>query len=57
MVIDLAAIVPLPDAFVGYADAIFAPLAGEAPLVRVALTMGPRRSEDTLQDSLTCISS
>ena len=39
MAIDLAAIVPLPDAFVGYADAIFAPLAGEAPLVRVALTM------------------
>ena len=25
--------------FVGYADAVFAPLAGEAPLVRVALTM------------------
>jgi len=39
MAIDLAAIVPLPDAFVAYADAIFAPLAGEAPLVRVALTM------------------
>jgi 2-C-methyl-D-erythritol 4-phosphate cytidylyltransferase len=36
---DLAAILPLPDRFADDADAIFAPLAGEAPLVRVARTM------------------
>jgi 2-C-methyl-D-erythritol 4-phosphate cytidylyltransferase len=36
---DLAAILPLPETFADNADAVFAPLAGEAPLVRVARTM------------------
>ena len=39
MAVDLAAIVPLPATFVDNAAAVFAPLAGEAPLVRVARTM------------------
>jgi 2-C-methyl-D-erythritol 4-phosphate cytidylyltransferase len=39
MTIDLAAIVPLPTTFVDNAEAAFAPLAGEAPLVRVTRAM------------------
>jgi 2-C-methyl-D-erythritol 4-phosphate cytidylyltransferase len=35
-VADIAAILPLPVTFADNADAMFAPLAGEAPLVRVA---------------------
>jgi 2-C-methyl-D-erythritol 4-phosphate cytidylyltransferase len=36
---DLGAILPVPNAFADNADAVFARLAGEAPLVRVARTM------------------
>jgi 2-C-methyl-D-erythritol 4-phosphate cytidylyltransferase len=36
---DLAAILPLPDTFADNANAAVSPLAGEAPLVRVARTM------------------
>ena len=36
---DLAAILPVSDTFADNADAVFAPLAGEAPLVRVSRTM------------------
>ena len=36
---DLAAILPLPTTFVDNAAAVFGPLAGEAPLVRVVRTM------------------
>jgi 2-C-methyl-D-erythritol 4-phosphate cytidylyltransferase len=39
MATDLAAILPLSDTFADNADAAFAPLAGEAPVVRVARTM------------------
>jgi 2-C-methyl-D-erythritol 4-phosphate cytidylyltransferase len=39
MVTDLAAILPLPTTFVDNAAAVFGPLAGEAPLVRVVRTM------------------
>ena len=39
MAVDLAAILPLPTAFVDNAGAVFGPLAGEAPLARVARTM------------------
>jgi len=39
MATDLAAILPLPNTFADNADAVFAPLAGDAPLVRVARTM------------------
>ena len=39
MTVDLAAILPLPTTFVDNAAAVFGPLAGEAPLVRVARTM------------------
>lgn len=36
---ELAAILPLPDTFADNADAVFSPLAGEAPVVRAARTM------------------
>ncbi len=39
MAADLAAILPLPTAFADNAAAVFEPLAGEAPLVRVVRTM------------------
>jgi 2-C-methyl-D-erythritol 4-phosphate cytidylyltransferase len=39
MSVDLAEIVPLPSMFVDNAAAVFAPLAGEAPLARVVRTM------------------
>jgi 2-C-methyl-D-erythritol 4-phosphate cytidylyltransferase len=39
MATDLAAILPLPTTFVDNAAAVFGPLAGEAPLVRVVRTM------------------
>ena len=39
MVADLAEIVPLPATFVDNAAAVFDPLAGEAPLVRIVRTM------------------
>jgi 2-C-methyl-D-erythritol 4-phosphate cytidylyltransferase len=39
MAVDLAAIVPLPAAYVDNAAAAFGPLAGEAPLARVVRTM------------------
>jgi 2-C-methyl-D-erythritol 4-phosphate cytidylyltransferase len=39
MTVDLAAIVPLPATFADNAGAAFAPLAGTAPLARVARTM------------------
>jgi 2-C-methyl-D-erythritol 4-phosphate cytidylyltransferase len=39
MAVDLAAIVPLPATFADNAGAAFAPLAGTAPLARVAQTM------------------
>ncbi len=39
MAVDLAAIVPVSASFVDNADAVFAPLAGEAPLARVVRTM------------------
>ena len=39
MAVNLAAIVPLPATFADNAGAAFAPLAGEAPLARVARTM------------------
>lgn len=39
MAVDLAAIVPLPAAYVDNAAAAFDPLAGEAPLARVVRTM------------------
>lgn len=37
--VDVAAILPLPVTFADSADAVFAPLAGEPPLVRVSRTM------------------
>jgi 2-C-methyl-D-erythritol 4-phosphate cytidylyltransferase len=39
MATDSAAILPLPNTFADNADAVFTPLAGDAPLVRVARTM------------------
>jgi 2-C-methyl-D-erythritol 4-phosphate cytidylyltransferase len=39
MAVDLASILPLPATFADDSEAAFAPLAGEAPLVRVARTM------------------
>jgi 2-C-methyl-D-erythritol 4-phosphate cytidylyltransferase len=39
MATDVAAILPLPETFADNADAVFAPMAGQPPLVRVARTM------------------